>query len=198
MRRVVLYARSRRAPVAAAAAAGAVGAVWGMAAYFSGPGQVSGPTLTLTVLLLVAVVTATLGGPDDALDRTAAAPWRWLRTSHLCAALLLVLGLLLVTLLTGTRFGPTGAVVRDAAGLLGLTALGAAVAGAGRSWFLPLGWTLAATVFPAAHPAGEALTWPAQPADSRAAAVVAAVLAVAGFAAYVTRGPLPRAADENP
>ncbi|SHN46492.1 hypothetical protein [Cryptosporangium aurantiacum] len=39
--------------------------------------------------------------------------------------------------------------IRDAAGLLGLTALGAATIGVARSWFLPLGWTLLAVVLPA-------------------------------------------------
>lgn len=48
----------------------------------------------------------------------------------------------------GARFGPAGLVVRDAAGLLGLTALGAVTIGIARAWFLPLGWTLAAILFP--------------------------------------------------
>lgn len=197
MRGLTLYVRSRRMPAALGAATAGTAIAWLLATAFSGHGEVSSTVLVLTVLLLVAVATATLGGPDDALDRTAARPWRRLRTSHLVAALAGVLLLLLVTLLTGTRFGPFGCVVRDAAGLLGLTALGAATLGTARSWFLPLGWTLGAAIFPGTGTAGEALTWQTQPYDSRPATVVAAVLAAAGTAAYVGRGPRHRTSSEN-
>ncbi|MFE7426843.1 MULTISPECIES: hypothetical protein [unclassified Streptomyces] len=197
MRGLTLYARSRRVPAALAAAVAGMAIAWLLAAAFGDKGEVSSTVLVLTVLLLVAVVTATLGGPDDTLDRTAARPWAWLRMSHLATALGCVLLLLLATLLTGTRFGPFGSVIRDTAGLLGLTALGAATVGADRSWFVPLGWTLGAAVFSGTGTAGEALTWQAQAPGSRPAAVVAAVLAVAGAAVYVSRGPRPRTSSEN-
>ncbi|MGX4694573.1 hypothetical protein [Streptomyces sp. JNUCC 63] len=197
MRGLMLYARSRRVPAALGAAVAGMAIAWLLAAVFSDKGEVSSAVLVLTVLLLVAVVTATLGGPDDTLDRTAARPWAWLRMSHLATALGCVLLLLLATLLTGTRFGPFGSVIRDTAGLLGLTALGAATVGAARSWFVPLGWTLDAAVFSGTGTAGEALTWQAQAPGSRPAAVVAAVLAVAGTAVYVSRGPRPRTSSEN-
>ncbi|MFJ5291866.1 hypothetical protein [Streptomyces sp. NPDC088348] len=197
MRGLTLYVRSRRAPAALGAAAAATAVVWLLTTVFSDPGEVSSTVLALTALLLVAVVTATLGGPDDTLDRTAARPWGWLRTSHLAAALGWMLVLLLATLLTGTRFGPFACVVRDTAGLLGVTALGAATTGTARAWFLPLGWTLGAAVFPGTGTAGEALTWQTQASGSRPASLVAAVLAVAGIAAYVSRGPRPRTSSEN-
>ncbi|WP_326805999.1 hypothetical protein OIE49_36250 [Streptomyces sp. NBC_01788] len=197
MRGLTLYARSRRVPAALGAAVAGMAIAWLLAAVFSDKGEVSSAVLVLTVLLLVAVITATLGGPDDTLDRTAARPWTWLRMSHLAAALGCVLLLLLATLLTGTRFGPFGSVIRDTAGLLGLTALGAATVGAARSWFVPLGWTLSAAVFSGTGTAGEALTWQAQAPGSRPAAVVAAVLAVTGTAVYVSRGPRPRTSSEN-
>lgn len=197
MRGLTLYARSRRVPAALGAAVAGMAIAWLLAAVFNGKGEVSSAVLVLTVLLLVAVVTATLGGPDDTLDRTAARPWAWLRMSHLATALGCVLLLLLATLLTGTRFGPFGSVIRDTAGLLGLTALGAATVGAARSWFVPLGWTLGAAVFSGTGTVGEALTWQAQAPGSRPAAVVAAVLAVAGTAVYVSRGPRPRTSSEN-
>nr|WP_205752740.1 hypothetical protein [Cryptosporangium phraense] len=174
---MTLYARSRRVPAAVAAAAGVTGVTW----VFGGPGGINRTALVLTVLVLVAVVTATLSGPDDSLDRTAARPWGWLRASHLVAALLLVLVVLTP--------GPVRPVVRDAAGLLGLTALGASTVGTGRSWFLPLGWTLGATIFPADGVLGEVLTWPTQGGPSRPADLVAGGLALAGFVAYVGRGP---------
>ncbi|MET7683643.1 hypothetical protein [Streptomyces sp. NPDC005423] len=192
---LTLYVRSRQVPAALGAAVGGTALAWLPATAFGVKGEVSGTVLALTVLLLVAVATTTLKGPDDTLDRTAARPWGWLRMSHLATALGCVLMLLLATLLTGTRFGPFGCVVRDAAGLLGLTALGTATVGTARSWFLPLGWTLGAAVFPGMGTAGEALTWQTQASDSRPAAVVAAVLTAAGTAAYVSRGPRTAAGD---
>ncbi|WP_406004734.1 hypothetical protein OG440_37830 [Streptomyces sp. NBC_00637] len=197
MRALTLYARSRRVPAALGAAAAATALARLTAPALGDSGETGATVPVLTVLLLVTVVSATLGGPDDTLDRTAARPWGWLRMSHLATALACVLVLLLATSATGTRLGPFGCVVRDAAGLLGLTAAGTAAAGTARSWFLPLGWTLGAVTLPATGMAGEALTWQAQTPDSRPAAVVAAVLAAAGTAAYVSRGPRPRTSSEN-
>lgn len=197
MRGPTLYVRSRQVPVALGIAAAATAVTWLLATAFSGTGEVGSTVLVLTVLLLVAAATATLGGPDDLLDRTAARPWGCLRMSHLAAALGGVLVLLAATLLTGTRFGPLGCVVRDAAGLLGLTALGAATVGTARSWFLPLGWTLGAAMFPGAGTVGETLTWQMQVSGSRPGAAVAAALATAGTAAYVSRGPRRRTSPEN-
>lgn len=197
MRGPTLYVRSRQVPAALGIAAAATAVTWLLATAFSGTGEVGSTVLVLTVLLLVAAATATLGGPDDLLDRTAARPWGCLRMSHLAAALGGVLVLLAATLLTGTRFGPLGCVVRDAAGLLGLTALGAATVGTARSWFLPLGWTLGAATFPGAGTAGETLTWQMQASGSRPGAAVAAALATAGTAAYVSRGPRRRTSPEN-
>ncbi|WP_328377566.1 hypothetical protein OHB13_15950 [Streptomyces sp. NBC_00440] len=197
MRGLTLYVRSHRAPAALGAAVAATAIAWLLATVFSDAREVSSSVLALTALLLVAVVTTTLGGPDDTLDRTAARPWGWLRMSHLTAALGCMVMLLVATLLTGTQFGPFGCAVRDTAGLLGLTALGAATTGTARAWFLPLGWTLGAAMFPGAGTGGEALTWQTQAPDSRPAAMVAAALAVAGFAAYVSRGPRPRTSSEN-
>ncbi|WP_329459899.1 hypothetical protein [Streptomyces sp. NBC_01497] len=197
MRGLTLYVRSRRVATALGAAVAATALAWIPATVFSDAGEVSSTVLALTVLLLVAVLTPTLGGPDDTLDRTAARPWGWLRMSHLGTALGCMLILLAATLLTGTRFGPFGCVVRDTAGLLGLTALGAVTIGTARAWFLPLGWTLGAATFVGTGPAGEALTWQTQLPDSRPAAMVAAALAAGGTAAYVSRGPRLRTSPEN-
>ncbi|MFD8308770.1 hypothetical protein ACFV29_41600 [Streptomyces sp. NPDC059690] len=196
MRGVTLYVRSRQVPTALGAASAGTAVAWLLATVFGGRGEVGRVVLVLTVLLVVSVVTTTLGGPDDTLDRTAARPWASLRMSHLAAALTCVLMLLLLTLLTGTRFGPAGCVFRDTAGLLGLTALAAAAAGTARSWFLPLGWTLGAVVFPGTGTLGETLTWQTQAPDSRPAAMVAALLTTAGTAAYVSRGPRHRTTPE--
>lgn len=198
MRWLRLYVRSRRAPAALAAAGGCAAVMWSLWTVFSNSREVGAPMVILTVLLMVAAVTATLAGPDDALERTAALPWPRRRAVHLLAALAVVLVPLLATLLTGARFGPAGVVIRDAAGLLGLTALGAATIGAARSWFLPLGWTLAAIVFPLPERlAGQILTWQSQAPGSEAATATAVLLAVGGLVAYAAAGPAPRAPAET-
>ncbi len=115
---------------------------------------------------------------------------------HLLAGLVVVLVVLLATRHTGARFGPAALVVRDAAGLLGLTALCASVVGAARSWFLPLGWTTVAAMYPQHGTGGAIATWQGQPPDSRAAALTAATLALGGLIAYALAGPAGKEASE--
>lgn len=197
MRWLTLYLRSRQVPVALAMTVGTAALMWSLWSVSSDHRQAGVQMVVLTVLLMVAALTATLGGPDDALEQTAAFPWLPRRVVHLLVAFLIVTGLLLVTLLTGARFEPVWLVVRDAAGLLGLTALGAATIGTARSWFLPLGWTLIAIMFPQSGPAlGRVLTWQAQEPASTAAAVTAGLLAVTGLVAYAMAGPARRAPSE--
>jgi hypothetical protein len=192
-----LYLRSRRVPAAVAAAVAGVTGLWTLWSVVSDSREVGLQLVVLTVLLSVVALTATLGGPDDELDRTAAFRWLPRRLAHLAAAFLVVVLPLLATLATGARFGPAWLVARDAAGLLGLTALGAAAIGVARAWFLPLGWTLAATLFPLSEPVlGRILTWQAQPRVSAAAAVTAGLLAVGGLLAYAVAGPARRAPAE--
>ncbi|GAA2632053.1 hypothetical protein [Paractinoplanes durhamensis] len=190
MRWLTLYLRSRRAPAAVAASVVGAALMWSLWSAFSNTHAVGMQMVVLTVLLLVAAQTATLSGPDDDLERTAALPWPPRRAAHLLAGFAVVVAPLALTLATGARFGPGWLVARDAAGLLGLTALGAAAFGTARSWFLPLGWTLAAVLFPRDEPAiAQVLTWPAQPPASTAAAVTAGLLAFAGLIAYAMAGP---------
>jgi len=193
MRWLTLYLRSRRAPVALTAAAGCAVVMWSLWSAFSDSRTVGTPMVVLTVLLLVAALTATLGGPDDALELTAALPWPPRRVAHLVTAFLVVVALLLATLATGAHFGPAQLVVRDAGGLLGLTAFGAATIGTARAWFLPLGWTLAAVLFPRSEPVlGQILTWQAQPAASSVATGAAGLLGLGGLVAYAVAGPARR------
>ncbi|WP_433293834.1 hypothetical protein ACQP2F_31600 [Actinoplanes sp. CA-030573] len=194
MRWLGLYLRSRHAPAALIGAGGCAVVSWSLWSVFSDSRAVGPEMVVLTLLLSVAALTATLGGPDDALEKTAALRWAPRRAAHLLVASLVVAGLPLVTLATGARFGPAGLVVRDAAGLLGLTALGAATIGTPRAWFLPLGWTLAAIMFPRAEPLlGRIATWQSQAPSSTAAGVVAGLLAAAGLVAYAAAGPARRA-----
>jgi hypothetical protein len=197
MRWLTLYLRSRRVPTALVVTGGCAALMWSLWSMFSDVRTVGPQMVVLSVLLLVAALTATLGGPDDALEGTAAFSWLPRRVAHVLAAFLIVVVLLLATLTTGARFGPAWLVMRDAAGLLGLTALGAATIGTARAWFVPLGWTLAATLFPRADPiAARILTWQAQAPASTAATVTAAVLALGGLVAYAVAGPARRTPAE--
>jgi hypothetical protein len=197
VRGLTLYLRSRRVPVALAAAGGCTVLMWSLWSVFSDTREAGLQMVILTVLLLVAALTATLGGPDDELEATAAFAWLPRRVAHLAAAFVVLVVLLLVTLATGARFGPAGLVVRDVAGLLGLTALSAATIGTARSWFLPLGWTLAAVLFPQSGALlGRVLTWQSQPSASTAAAVTAGLLALGGLVAYAVAGPARKAPAE--
>ncbi|MGW4498255.1 hypothetical protein ACWENR_06505 [Micromonospora sp. NPDC004336] len=194
MRGLRLYLRSRRAPVAIGTAAGILVLMWVLWETSSDSPEAGSQMVVLSVLLMVAALTMTLSGPDDELDRTGALAWPARRALHLLTALVLIGGLLLITRFTGARFGPMSLVLRDTAGLLGLTALGAAVIGTAKAWFLPLGWTLAAVLFPRGdNLLGRVLTWQTQEPPSRAAAVTAATLAVTGLIAYAVTGPARRA-----
>ncbi|WP_067690992.1 hypothetical protein [Actinoplanes awajinensis] len=197
MRELTLYLRSRRAPMALAVAAGCAVLMWLLALGNTQNGVVAPELIVLTVLLMVAGLTTTLTSPDYALDRTAALRWPVRRAGHLLTVLLIVVGLLAVTLVTPARFSPAWMVARDAAGLLGLTALSATLLTPARSWFLPLGWTLFAVMFPQGEGAlGRVLTWQSQAPGDTAALVTALVLALGGFAAYTLTGPSRRAVAE--
>jgi hypothetical protein len=197
MRWLTLYLRSRRVPVALAAAVGCIAAMWSLWTVFSDIRDVGVQMVILTILLTVATLTATLAGPDDALEHTGALPWPPRRAAHLLGALTTVLGMLLATLMTGARFGPAWLVVRDTAGLLGLTALGAATVGAARSWFPPLAWTLTAVTVSLPNTAWvHILTWQAQAPDNVPAALIAGLLAAAGLVMYAALGPARRSPAE--
>lgn len=188
----LLYLRSRRVPLALAVAVGGTAVVWALYLAFAKDRDATALLVVMTVALMVAALAPTLAGPDENLDRTASMRWPWRRAVHLLAGLLVVVVVLFATLHTGARFGPAALVARDAAGLLGLTALCATVLGAARSWFLPLGWTTIAAMYPQEGTWGAVATWQGQPPDSRAATVTAAVLAVGGLIAYSIAGPARR------
>ncbi|GIJ19404.1 hypothetical protein [Micromonospora lutea] len=192
----LLYLRSRRVPLALAAAGGGAGVVWALCLAFAEERDVTAMVVVMTVLLMVAVLSLTLAGPDENLERTASMRWPWRRAVHLLVALVVVLAVLLATRHTDARFGPVALVVRDAAGLLGLTALCATVVGAARSWFLPLGWTTVAAMYPQEGVWGAVATWQGQPAESDAAMLMAAAFALVGLIGYSIAGPARSEASE--
>jgi hypothetical protein len=197
VRLLVLYLRSRQVPAALAAAVGSVAVVWSLSQ------ATDNPTIRATLALL-AVVAGTaaagsgLAGADIDLDRTAAIAWPPRRAAHVIAAGAAVIGIIAATALTGDQIAPAGRIVRDAIGMSGLTALGAATLGAGRAWVPSLTWTLLAWTLPAlpwpslataTHQ--QVLTWMVQPPDTAPATNTALILGATGVLAYAILGPRP-------
>ncbi|MBP2327763.1 hypothetical protein JOF56_008148 [Kibdelosporangium banguiense] len=183
MRFLNLYLRSRQVPTALAAAFGAAAAFW-----LVGVGSPEHARWTLAVLAIgfgVAVFGAGLGGADPDLERTAAFSWPPRRLGHILA----VMGLVAVAV-AATGMAPIEVVLRDAFGLAGLTALGAAILGKQLSWCFPLVWAGGSAVFPSmSEPAlMQALTWPTQPPNSTIAVVTALIAGAGGLLAYVITG----------
>jgi hypothetical protein len=109
-------------------------------------------------------------------------PWR---ATHVLAMTAVLAGTVLIA-----SDAPPWVVVRDAAGLAGLTALAATLFGRQLAWTLPVAWAGASAVLPPlADPVIlRVLTWPMQAPDTTAAAVVASVLGAVGLIVYSVRG----------
>lgn len=192
MRLLLLYLRSRQVPAALAAAVGSVAVLWWL-------GQATDdPTVHATLALLaVAAGTAAAGsglaGADIDLDRTAAIAWPPRRAAHVLAVGAAIIGIVAATALTGHQLAPARQIARDAVGMSGLVALGAATLGASRAWVVPLTWTLLVLLWVPAAAATyqQVLTWMLQPVASKPAAITASVLGVTGILAYAVLGPRP-------
>jgi hypothetical protein len=183
VRLLSLYLRSRQVPAALAAAFAATAGLWLVGISSSAQAR---PTLAILAIGFgVAVFGTGLGGADPDLERTAALRWPPLRAAHVFGVGVLVAAAVIATGLTLTEV-----VLRNAFGLAGLTALGAAVLGKQLSWCFPLAWAGGAAMMPAMpEPAiMRVLTWPAQPSSSTTALVTALVAGTVGLASYVVAG----------
>ncbi|GAB3283717.1 hypothetical protein [Kineosporia babensis] len=189
MNHVMLHLRARHVPQALAVAFAATTAMWLGWLVFSTGEQIGERISALSIALACVAVAGTLAGYDESLDETGARPWPRVRALHLLIAFALLSGLFAISLLTPMRFGPLGFLIRDVAGALGLTALTAGALGSQRAWFGPVVLS-AVNLFwgaPDDRPMLQALTFMIQPADSIAAGVAAAGLAVIGTLAYMRR-----------
>lgn len=199
MRWLWLYLRCRNVLPAVTVTVTAIVTTWAMWVTFSDT-QVIHPALTaLTVALAVIPISATLTGPTDAVERTAAVSWPLRRTAHLLAWAGVVIGLALSTRFTldwfvSARYTPPELVLRDTAGLLGLTVLGAAVLGAQRAWIAPLTWSLVSVVLAVTPTPGrprpsyqQVVMWTTS--SARPAVVTAVTLTAVGLAVHALRGP---------
>lgn len=188
-RLLALYLRSRRTPAAVAAIATATLGWWAMGLLGSDP-QGHQVLAGLAAAIGAALLAPGLAGADPNLERSAALPWpRW-RAAHVVAGVAVVGGALAATLLTDDPIAPVLVLIRNAAGLVGLVAVTAALFGTNGAWAPPLAWSALGLM--AGPLAGSWLkeggTWLVQPAGSGPAMVVATVLAIGGLVAYSANG----------
>ena len=185
----MLYARSRQVPASLAAVVISTVAVWALTRDGgAGPADPRLPVLVLATGAMAASVG--LGGQDVALDRTAAIRWRPRRAAHVLLAGAVVAAVLSATGATGGAMADTAFVVRDSAGLMGLAALGAALAGAQYAWTLPFAWlSFALFAPPPTNLPMQMATWMLLPSGTTAATWTALTLTTAGTTAYALTGP---------
>jgi hypothetical protein len=195
MRLLVLYLRSRQVPTALAAGAGAVAVLWALNQLTDNP-RARDMFGVLAVVAGVVAAGSGLAGADIDLDRTASIAWPPRRIMHVVVATAAVIGLVTAAALTGHPLNPAAQITRDAVGMGGLGALGAATLGAGIAWIPPLSWTVFASTLevvtgsgPATAAYQEMLTWMFQPPGTASATITAVVLGAAGVVAYAIRGP---------
>ncbi|MFS8199366.1 hypothetical protein ACLVWQ_11835 [Streptomyces sp. CWNU-52B] len=189
MRWLILYARSRQVPASLAAVVLSAVAVW-VLVRDGGEGPAD-PRLSVLVLATgVMAASIGLGGQDLALDRTAAIRWVPRRAAHVLLAGAAVGATLLAVQLMGGPTATAAFVVRDCAGLMGLAALGAALAGAQYAWTLPFAW-LSFTLFapPATSTPTRVATWLLLPPDTPTATWTSLALTTIGTTAYALTGP---------
>ncbi|MFB9925101.1 hypothetical protein ACFORO_27065 [Amycolatopsis halotolerans] len=184
MRWTALYARSRHLTVALAA-------VLLCAAVLPLLLGDSWSTVFATVTLGAAVAVAGVGlsGQDLDLDRTASFRWPPRRLTHLLVIGVVAGGVMLAAQGLADLPIDSSWILRDVAGLLGLTGLAATLFGGQFGWTLPMGWAMTAALVPkAVGQAYDVVAWPMATADSAQAWWVAGLLFVAGTAAYTMAG----------
>lgn len=184
MRWLALHARSRRVPSALGGLVAGTALVWSWEQP-PGPGAVLMAAALSTVG--VAALSIGLGSPDVALDRTAAIRWPARRIG--LVALIAVAVVPAVQVAVGGSV-PLAVIGRDAVGMCGLVALGAAVVGGPFAWAPPLGWLAVAALLPQYSDVPlQIATWMLRPADTPVATWTALALGVVGTATYAALGP---------
>ncbi|MFC7548748.1 hypothetical protein [Plantactinospora sp. GCM10030261] len=189
MRWLTLYLRCRGIPTSAGAALTGVTVLWWL-------GHATDvPRLKLSIALLAVLVATVAFGPglagaDPALDRTAGLAWLPRRAAHILAVMATAAVVSAVPALVGEPVAAVEFLVRNAAGVGGLLALGGVAWGAQWAWLLPVGWSLAVLLSgPASSPAyREVLTWMMQPAGTMSATATAVTIAFVGVVIHAAFG----------
>ncbi|GAA1028925.1 MULTISPECIES: hypothetical protein [Amycolatopsis] len=144
---------------------------------------------TISLGAAVAVAGVGLSGQDLDLDRTASFRWPPRRLVHLLLIGAVAGGVMLAAQGFVEHPMESGWILRNAAGLLGLTGLAATLFGGQFGWTLPLVWAMTAVFVPrTAGQAHDIVAWPMAAADSTAAWWTAGLLFAAGTAAYTVAG----------
>lgn len=186
----MLYAYSRQVPASLATVLISAAAVWVLTR--DGSAAPGGAQLPAVVLTAGAMALSTgLGGQDLDLDRSAAIRWAPRRAAHVLLGGAIVGAVLLTVQAVGRDLATTAFVARDCAGLAGLAALGAVVAGGRYAWAFPFTWLAFAVLVPplATSVPMKVATWMLLPTGTPAATWTALCLAVAGTALYALAGP---------
>ncbi|MER6441057.1 hypothetical protein ABT275_32410 [Streptomyces sp. NPDC001185] len=191
MRWLMLYARSRQVPAALGALVIGTVAVWVLARKGGGDAGASDPRLPVLFLGVGAMAASTgLGGQDLALDRTAAIRWVPRRAAHVLLAGAVVVAILLMVRAAGKDLPDAAFVVRDSAGLMGLAALGATLAGAEYAWAPPFAWmSFAFFAPPPTSTPMRMACWLLVPSGTPVATWMSLALTVVGTTAYSVAGP---------
>ncbi|MFJ1730508.1 hypothetical protein [Streptomyces sp. NPDC088254] len=188
MRWLTLYARSRHVPSSLTAVLISTVLVRAIAQGTEGS---SGDPRMLPLVLGAGVMAVSVGlsGQDPSLDRTAAIRWMPRRAAHVLLAGTFVGTALTVALALSRDAIPAELVVRDCAGLTGLTAMGTVVLGGRYAWSLPFAW-LSFSLFapPATGVPMQVATWMLLPPDTAAGTWTALVLLLLGTTAYAVTG----------
>ncbi|MFI9566199.1 hypothetical protein [Streptomyces rishiriensis] len=190
MRWLMLYARSRQVPASLATVLISAVAVWALSRDGSAaPGGTQLPAVVLTAGAMA--LSIGLGGQDVDLDRGAAIRWAPRRAAHVLLGGAIVGAVLLTVQAVGQDLATTAFVVRDCAGLAGLAALGAAVAGGRHAWAFPFTWFAFAFLAPASETSVpvKVATWMLLPTGTPAATWTALCLTVVGTGLYALAGP---------
>ncbi|MBN9747181.1 hypothetical protein DMP23_39845 [Amycolatopsis sp. A1MSW2902] len=144
---------------------------------------------TFTLGAAVAVAGVGLSGQDIDLDRTASFRWPPRRLGHLLLIGAVAGGVMIAAQGFVDHPMESGWILRNAAGLIGLTGLAATLFGGQFGWTLPLGWAMTAIFVPSAvGQAYDFVAWPMATAASATAWWTAGLLFAVGTAAYTVAG----------
>lgn len=194
---MALHARARGVPAALAGTVAVAVLVVVLGDWLREHGGFADRTPAVTVASLAALLAAVLpgaglAGADDELERSTPLPWPWWRTGHLLAvAAATAAAFAAAGAASGALDGP-GVLLRDVAGLLGLTALSAVVVGARAAWAPVTAYVLVTFLLGLGGGPGVVVWgWAFEPAGSRPAAITAAALAATGGVLYALRGARP-------
>lgn len=190
-----LHVRARYGPGTAAGLVLSTLLAWAAAEWLSSRPYLPGPEARPPVAALAPVLTAvlvsvTLTGADEELERSTARPWRPIRLAHvLVATTVCACGLALTGLWEPARYGAYE-LARNTVACVGIVTVATALVGAARAW-APLLAYVGVVYLTAPRPVVAATAWwawPVQPASAGAAWWAAAAWFAAGIVLYARNG----------